>query len=564
MKIKLLFFLLYSSLLYAQTLPLLFKGNKEISSRELYAALSLYKPYIYEFYKDEPAVDPKTVPIISQTLISYYKTKGFHHATATYFKNKKAITILIHENAPVRIAEITTLSNLNIKTKLPFKQNDIFDAEKFIQSKKDIKLFYANNHYCNAELDAKAWVDIERNYAYLIYQITPNETCYFGKVTINKSQSVDADIIKSLLYINEKEPFSLQAITKSYQNIYAYDGISKALIDTKTDANNSVDTTVTITENEKPIRFQVGLGASSNEGAMASLGVKHRNLFGNLKTLSLNTRVTQIKQTVKINYDMPLLNRNTFGAETGLENEVFEGFKENRVFGSIYIQQRFTPTSMKESLFFDNVYTYASDDKVLFPEGALFVLSPKFEWNYDTRDKILDPSKGYFIGSEVMGSAMSEISDATYYKFKLSGGYILPLYSSILATKVIFGSMHLYQGDIPTSYRFFAGGMNSNRAYGYRKLGPMDDSSNPIGFDSVIETKIEERFPIYGAIKGVVFNDNTFIGNDSMPGFDKGYYSAGVGLRYATPIGPLAIDFGFDIADPTAQYAFHFHIGESF
>lgn len=101
--------------------------------------------------------------------------------------------------------------------------------------------------------------------------------------------------------------------------------------------------------------------------------------------------------------------------------------------------------------------------------------------------------------------------------------------------------------------------MNSNRAYGYRKLGPMDDSSNPIGFDSVIETKIEERFPIYGAIKGVVFNDNTFIGNDSMPGFDKGYYSAGVGLRYATPIGPLAIDFGFDIADPTAQYAFHFH-----
>jgi len=564
MKIKLLFFLLCSSLLYAQTIPLFFKGNKELNSRELYEALNLHKPYIYEFYKDEPAVDPKTLPILSQTLTNYYKTKGFYHTSITYSQDEKNITINIEENTPIRIGEITILSSLKINTLLPFKKNDTFDAEKFTQSKKDIKLFYANNHYCNAQLDAKAWIDIETNYVYLIYRVTPNELCYFANVTINKSENIDSDIIRSLIYINKKEPFSLEAITKSYQNIYGYDGISKALIDTKINEDNSVDATVTITENEKPIRTQVGLGASSNEGAMASLGIKHRNLFGNLKTLGLNTRVTQIKQTLKINYNMPLVNKKTFGIALGLENEVFKGFKENRVFGNIYISQRFLPSSIKESLFFDNVYTYSSDDKVLFPEGALFVLSPKFEWSYDTRDKVLDPSEGYFFGSEIMGSLKSEISDATYYKFKLSGGYILPLDSSILATKLGFGSMHLYQGNIPTSYHFFAGGMDSNRAYTYRKLGPMGDNSNPTGFNSIIETKIEERFPIYGAIKGVLFNDNTFIGEQSVPSFIHGYYTAGLGLRYTTPIGPLSIDFGFDMKDPTAQYAFHFHIGESF
>lgn len=564
MKIKLLFLLICSSLLYSQTIPLLFKGNKELSARELYEALSLYKPYLYEFYKDEPAVDPKTLPIVSQTLVNFYKTKGFYHTNISYSQNEKAITITIHENTPVRISDITTVSKIDITPKISFKKNDIFDAEKFTQSKKNIKLLYAHNHYCNIELDAKAWLDIETNSAHLVYKVIPNKICYFRNITINSPENIDSYIIKSLLYINEGDLFSLDKITKSYQSLYSYDGISKALIDTKIDDNTSVDTNVTISENEKPIRFQVGLGASSNEGAMASLGVKHRNLFDNLKTLSLNTRLTQIKQTIKINYDMPLINKNSFGAETGLENEKFEGFKENRVFGSVYLNQRFTPTSVKESLFFDNVYTYASDDKVLFSEGSLFVLSPKFEWNYDTRNKILDPTEGYFLGSEVMGSAKSGISDATYYKFKLSGGYIMPIYSTVLATRVNFGTLHLYQGEIPTSYRFFAGGMNSNRAYGYRKLGPEDDNSNPIGFDSVIETKVEERFPIYGDIRGVVFNDNTFIGNDFMPGFGRGYYSAGVGLRYVTPVGLLAIDFGFDIADPSAQHAIHFHIGESF
>ena len=564
MKIRLLFFLFCSSLLYAQTIPLFFKGNKELGARELYTALGLYQPYLYEFYKDEPALDPKTLPIVSQTLINYYKSKGFYHAYITYTQNEKAITITIGENTPIRIADITILSKLDISTKLPLKQDDIFDAAKFIQSKKDIKLFYANNHYCNAQLDAKAWIDIEANVVYLIYDITSNEICYFENITINKSENIDEDIIKSLLYINEEEPFSLTAITKSYQNLYAYDGILKALIDTKIDDNNSVDAIVSITENEKPIRFQAGLGASSNEGLMASLGLKHRNLYGNLKTLNFQTRVTEIKQTIKTNFDMPLLNKNTFGVELGFESEAFEGFKENRFFGKIYLNQRFTPTSMKESLFFDNVHTYESEDKQEFPEGTLFVLSPKFEWSYDTRDKILDPSKGYFFGSEVMGSLLSEVSDASYYKYKLSGGYILPVSSTILALKASYGSLHLYQGNIPTSYRFFAGGMDSNRAYGYRQLGLMDDNSNPIGFDSIFETKIEERFPIYGDIKGVVFNDNTYIGTHEGPDFTKGYHTMGFGIRYATPIGPLAIDYGFDISNPRSENALHFHIGESF
>lgn len=563
MKKKFIFFI-FSSLLFGETLPLFFQGNQQIDERDLYGAINLYKPYFYEFYKDKPAVEPKTAMLLVQTIKDYYRNRGYFNAVVTYKQSEESVYIVINEKLPVLVADVAVISKLDISQKIPFQIGDIFDSGNFTQSKNKIKLLYANMGYCNAVLDAKAWVDIETNRAYVLYDATPSDVCHFGSIEITPSKNIDAGIIKSLLYIEEGEPFSPAEITKSYESLYLYDGISKAIIETVVDTNNSVEASVSVSENEKPIRFQTGLGVSSDEGITASIGVKHRNLFGNLKTLSLLTRVSAIKKTIKTNFDMPLADRDLTGVELGYENEEFIGFKENRTFGTIFLKQREKPNSFKESLFFDNSKSYDSDNTSLYPEGNLFVLSAKLEWGYDVRDKILDPINGYFINAEVIGSILSKVSDATYHKFKLSGGYILPLNSSVLALRASFGSLQLHEGNIPKSYLFYAGGMYSNRAYGYRKLSPKTDAGEPIGSNSIFETKIEYRFPIYGDFRGVVFNDNTYIGENGSPDYDNGHYTAGFGLRYVTPIGPIAIDIGCDIANPTTQYAIHFHIGELF
>lgn len=564
MKEKIILFLLFFSVLHGDSLPINFQGNEYVSERELYDMLNLSKPYLYEFWKKEPTVDPDKAALIAQAVQNYYRSRGFFHATVLHSQKDSTLQILIQENLPIRISNISINSKLNIKLSIPFQNGTIFDPQQFDQSKKDIKLLYADQGYCNAEVEAKTWIDTDTNNAYLTYDVVPSELCYFGKITINPSQNIDLDIIGSLLYVQEGDLFSTKSIRQSYQSLYASEGISKAVIDTDTREQEKVLVSVSVTENEKPIRFQIGLGASSDEGLMALLGIKHRNLFGNLKTLALNTRVTEIKQTVQTNFDMPLANRTSSGAEVGYENEIFLGFKEERVFGSLFLKQRDIPHQFQESLVFDHSLTYDSQDEVLFQPGALFILSPKLDWNYDTRNNILSPTTGHFIRSEIMGSLQSEISDASYYKYKLSGAYIIPFLPSTVALKASFGSLHLFNGDIPPSYLFYAGGMNSNRAYGYRKLGPTNQDGDPMGFDSLLETTAEYRFAIYGKLKGVLFNDNTFIGKTEIPDYDQGYYSAGVGLRYVTPIGPIAIDFGFDINEPKEQYAFHFHIGELF
>jgi len=559
-----LFFFLITTVTYAQNFTLLFHGNKIIDERTLYGVLDLYKPYPYEFYKETPKLNSKIIPIALETLQDFYKSQGFYHTKVTSLKKNNAIIINIVENTPIKIQEIKVQSLLSLGKLLPFKINDIFNAQKFIQSKKKIKLLYENHGYFNANFTIKAWIDIKKNSAKLLYKIKPNQICYFTNINIISSKNIDKNIIKSLLYINKGDIYSINNLDKSYKSLYAHDGISQAIIDTNIYDKTDVNATVKIKETQKPIRFQIGIGASSDEGPMASFGVKHRNFFGNLKTISLNAKATKIKQEIQLNYSVPLAHKNTFGTNLGFENENFFGFKENRVLAKVYFRQRDEVNFLQEAIIIDTSKSYDSNNINLFPEQTLVLVSPELEWMYNTRDKLLEPTKGYFIKTQLQGSLLSEISNATYYKAILTAGYILPLQTNILATKVQIGSLQTYEGEVPSSYRFFAGGMNSNRAYGYRRLGPTDSSNNPTGFNSIIETTIEYRFHIYGNFNGVAFNDNSFIGQTYIPRTTTGYYGIGFGLRYKTVIGPLAIDFGFDPAQPMKQHALHFHVGELF
>lgn len=556
--------LLFSSLLTASPVSLFFEGNDHLDDRTLYNAIGLYQPYFYEFWKSEPQIDPKTVKIMLTTIKNFYRVNGFFHANVTYREESSGIIIEIEENRPMHIANISTISARNITSKIPFKVGDIFKADAFSKSKNSIKRYYTDDGYCNAQLNATSWIDIETDKAYVMYEIDPHDLCYFGPVNIATPESIEPRIIHSFLHFTEGDLYSPERIRQSYNNLYGQEGIAKATINTGKTPGTTLPVDINITEYPDLIRLTAGGGLSSDEGITLLAGIKHRNFFGNLKTIGLDARYTRIKQTVKGSFDMPLSSRNTFGADATAEYERFDGFKERRLYESLYLKQNRTPNNFQESLLFDHTLTYASDNPFTFPEGTLFIVSPKLQWTYDVRDKLLDPARGYFVRTEIQGSLKSEISDATYYKFFLSGGYILPLQNTIAALRLKYGSLRIYEGELPASYRFYAGGMNSNRAYGYRQLGPENINGDPVGSDSIMETTLEYRFPIAGKLRGVLFNDTTFISNTYIPDYQKGHYSAGVGLRYLTPIGPLAIDFGFDLSKPRKEFALHFHIGELF
>ena len=123
---------------------------------------------------------------------------------------------------------------------------------------------------------------------------------------------------------------------------------------------------------------------------------------------------------------------------------------------------------------------------------------------------------------------------------------------------------------------FYSGGANSNRGYPLRGVGPHGpvgflvptgaDCSlsgrtvdqlraaciRPLGGFTLWEASLELRFPISGAINGVLFADTSDVTREvGRVRFSVPHLSVGPGLRYMTPVGPLRLDLGYRV--PGAQ-----------
>jgi len=555
----------WSLLLFAAPLPLIFSGNEKISDETLYETLGLRKPYPIEVWESNPAIEPISVAQTLSALTSFYRSKGFYHVKITSEVTPDQIILTVQENNPIRIGDVKINSLLDIDSAVTLHNDELFDQEKFSASKAEIKKRYAQEGYCNAQFNSKAWVDIEADRAYLLFEATPGEPCTFGAVSIESTPNIDGKLTASMLRFEEGDPYSVEAIQQSYEALYAQEGITRVLINDNERNGSVVPVMLSIEEDERPIRFTAGLGYSSDEGFTGQIGLKHRNFFGDLKTLSLDARYSQVKQEASGSFALPLENRGLLGAEVGYKNEIFDGYKTESTYQKITAKYQDTPASAMAGVLFDQVRTYESTDTAAFPNDKLSLVSPIGELNYDARDKPLNPTKGYWLNGNFMGSLLTPgLSDATYFKTLLTAAYIKSFGEQTVGVRGKWGTLRVYDGSVPSSYRFYAGGMNSNRAYTYRDLGPKNSDGDPIGFFSLTEGSFEYRFPIYEEFRGVLFTDVTFASQNAIPDYAKdSYWGVGTGLRYVTPVGPIAIDVGFDPNDFN-QYAIHFRIGELF
>ena len=112
-----------------------------------------------------------------------------------------------------------------------------------------------------------------------------------------------------------------------------------------------------------------------------------------------------------------------------------------------------------------------------------------------------------------------------------------------LRSGFIFGAA---LSDLPVSRRFFAGGGGSARGFEYQSVGPQDLTGTPTGGRGLLEISSEVRWRREGPLGFVAFLDGATVSADQGTQFDNVRYSAGLGVRYDTLVGPIR----FDVATP--------------
>jgi len=137
----------------------------------------------------------------------------------------------------------------------------------------------------------------------------------------------------------------------------------------------------------------------------------------------------------------------------------------------------------------------------------------------------------------------------------------------VLATRAQLGGINSHDDDgfVPIEDRFFAGGSSSVRGWTRAMLGPKDDEGIPIGGKSLIELSAELRYPIVGILSGVVFTDAGNVWLDEFTyDIDDFHYATGLGMRIATPIGPIRVDVARPIFDDDHDIQLHINVGQAF
>ncbi|WP_284603772.1 autotransporter assembly complex protein TamA [Dickeya dadantii] len=111
---------------------------------------------------------------------------------------------------------------------------------------------------------------------------------------------------------------------------------------------------------------------------------------------------------------------------------------------------------------------------------------------------------------------------------------------------------------VPPSLRFFAGGDRSIRGYKYKSVSPRDSDGKLTGASKLATGSLEYQYNVTGKWWGAVFVDSGEAVNDlARTNLKTG---AGIGIRWASPVGPIKLDIARPIGD-NDKHGLQFYIG---
>lgn len=202
-------------------------------------------------------------------------------------------------------------------------------------------------------------------------------------------------------------------------------------------------------------------------------------------------------------------------------------------------------------------------------QGQRLISKVGFSLTRDTRNSFVEPSRGnrFELTTEYAGLGgdvnyvKMEGRAAQYYKVSDYGEQIV----SILGRA---GNLwETGNRPIPFFDRFFLGGPNNMRGFGFRQVGPKEDNE-PIGGNTYAFWSLEHSIRLADPLRFAIFYDGGFVNADTGD-FNPSHYrdNYGFGLRIMVMGAPLRLDYGIPLTKDENQDGggqFYFSFGTRF
>ena len=409
--------------------------------------------------------------------------------------------------------------------------------------------------------------------------LNPGPKLRFGGLQIEGAERMKLTRLRAIAGLPEGQLFRPRDLDTAAQRLRRT-GVFKSVTLVEDDTITAPDLlgiTAKLVE-EKRRRYSFGAEIASADGLSLTGQWLHRNLFGGAERLTFDGAIKNIGTKnggVDYSFGSSLARPATFDADTTLTLGAGFGrlqevdYDSNYLSASLGLEHIFsTKLTGTAALAFDYSRVTDSGGKTLYR-----ALSLPLGLVWDLRDSKTDPTGNFYAAAEVkpfLGYGITDSGaraslDLRGYKH-LDAGRRFVLAARLQAGAVFGASL----AGTPRDYLFYSGGPGTVRGQPYQSLGVdvLRNRSNiafSTGGQAFVGGSFEARAKVTESLGLVGFFD---IGRvDARQFFKAGdwHSGAGLGLRYATPVGPIRLDVALPVGGSTGAGAqIYVGLGQSF
>jgi len=383
-----------------------------------------------------------------------------------------------------------------------------------------------------------------------------------GEVAFAEGHWFELELLDKFVSFEPGTPYHADEIAKLSSDLSASGYFSGVNIDAVPESakDGVIPVQVELTRRERR-SLSAGVGFSTDVGPRFRGNWREHWVNPQGHSRGAGTELAQLQQSVSAWYEIPLeppmTDRLRFGG--GLQREDIEDVESELATLGMQWQHRFETDWLQIlSLRWEGErYTIGNDDE----SDTSSLLLPGAGYSRLVQDLALDPSQGYNLRFDISGahSALLSTADILHIKASAKGLTTLAYKHRFLARFQIGGLGTNSFTDVPPSLRFFAGGDQSVRGYGYETLSPLNDSGATEGGRYLIAGSAEYQYEFVNNWRAALFVDHGNAVNDLLDPLATG---AGVGVRWISPVGPLRLDLAKGLnPEFGGDWRIHFSMG---
>ncbi len=420
----------------------------------------------------------------------------------------------------------------------------------------------AGDDYAAGELAfSEARIDAAAARAHLALAVDSGPAFTLGEVQVSGLSRYPRALVDRLLDIDPGEPYRSDRLLDLQRKLQSAPWFANVTVEIDRDAATPTRVPVRVAVLERPtIDVGVSAGYGTDVGARGELSLRHRNVLDRGYEMLSALQADKTKQLGYADFYLPpgTLGIPLFGAVVAKDSVGF--LAENT--SNQGLDTRRAAVAAYRQLFYEKIETrfglsFQAEQKL--PEGAQETLSralaPIAEFTWRRVDEVLNPRRGGVLTLKLAGGAKAVLSDQdflmTYAQYQ-HWFPISPVDQLILRAEGGYTIAASREG-IPEDFLFRAGGSRSVRGYKYESLGAKEGEAVVGGRYLATGTMEYVRWfsPSWG---GALFAD---VGDAADARGDlRANWGYGVGARWRTPAGPLAIDVAYADRDHKVRLVF--------